>query len=47
MSIIRRYIDKRIRRCLSNPAFLLLALVYLSSVRRPKAVYPGWATRAL
>jgi len=47
MSVIKRYIDNRIRRCLSNPAILLLALVYFSSARRPKAVFPRWATRAL
>ncbi|HQL89353.1 MAG TPA: hypothetical protein PLQ15_02040 [Syntrophales bacterium] len=47
MSVIKRHIDHRIRRCLSNPAILLLALVYLSSARRPKAVFPRWAVRAL
>jgi len=47
MSVIKRYLDNRIRRCLSNPAILLLALVYFSSARRPKAVFPRWATRAL
>jgi hypothetical protein len=39
--------DQRIKRCLANPAILVLALVYLSSAKRSKAVLPGWATKAL
>ena len=30
MSTLQRYMDKRIKRCLANPAILVLALVYLS-----------------
>ncbi len=47
---LHRYMDKRIKRCLSNPAVLVLALVYLtsaSSAKRPKAELPYWATQAL
>ena len=49
MSTLQRYMDKRIKRCLDNPAILVLALVYLSSSpqNRSKAVLPGWATKAL
>ncbi len=39
--------DKQIKRCLSNPAVLVLALVYLSSAKQLKAVCPNWATKAL
>ncbi len=34
MSTLQRYMDKRIKRCLANPAILVLALVYLSSAKR-------------
>ncbi|MCK7469318.1 MAG: hypothetical protein MZU91_15140 [Desulfosudis oleivorans] len=34
MSTLQRYMDKRIKRCLSNPAILVLALVYLASAKR-------------
>lgn len=47
---LQRYMDKRIKRCLSNPAVLVLALVYLSSAsssKRPNAEMPHWATQAL
>ena len=46
---LHQYMEKRIKRCLSNPAILVLALVYLSasSAKPPKAVLPAWATRAL
>ena len=44
---LHQYMDKRIKRCLSNPAILVLALVYLSSAKRPKADLPHWATQAL
>jgi len=47
---LQRYMDKRIKRCLSNPAVLMLALVYLastSSAKRPNAEMPIWATQAL
>ncbi|MCU0554604.1 MAG: hypothetical protein MUE57_07100 [Syntrophales bacterium] len=45
---LHQYMDKRIKRCLSNPAILVLALVYLSSsAKRPKAELPHWATQAL
>jgi hypothetical protein len=47
MSALQRYMDKRIKRCLSNPAVLVLALVYLFSAKRSKAVIPHWETRAL
>ena len=47
MSTMQRYMDKRIKRCLTNPAILVLALVYLASAKRPKAVLPSWATKAL
>ena len=47
MSPLQRYINKRIKRCLTNPAILVLALVYLSSAKRSKAVLPSWATKAL
>jgi hypothetical protein len=47
MSPLQRYMDKQIKRCLSNPAVLVLALVYLSSSKRPKTVCPNWATKAL
>jgi hypothetical protein len=39
--------DKRIKRCLTNPAILVLALVYLSSAKRSKAILPCWPTKAL
>jgi hypothetical protein len=47
--LLHQYMEKRIKRCLSNPAILVLALVYLSasSAKPPKAVLPAWATRAL
>lgn len=47
---LHHYMDKRIKRCLSNPAVLMLALVYISSAsssKRPKAQLPYWATQAL
>ncbi len=47
MSTLQGYMDKRIKRCLANPAILVLALVYLASAKRPKAVLPIWATKAL
>jgi len=49
MSTLQRYMDKRIKRCLTNPAILVLALVYLSasSAKPSKAVLPSWATKAL
>jgi len=47
MSMLQRYMDQRIKRCLTNPALLVLALVYLSSAKPSKAVLPGWATKAL
>jgi hypothetical protein len=47
MSPLQRYMDKQIKRCLSNPAVLVLALVYLSSAKRPKTVIPSWAKQAL
>lgn len=47
MSALNQYMEKRIKRCLSNPAVLVLALVYLSSPKRPKAELPRWATQAL
>ena len=34
MSMLQRYMDQRIKRCLANPAILVLALVYLSSAKR-------------
>jgi hypothetical protein len=42
MSTLQRYMDKRIKRCLTNPAILVLALVYLSSAKRSKAFLPCW-----
>ncbi len=39
--------DKRIKRCLTNPAILVLALIYLSSAKPSKAVLASWATKAL
>jgi hypothetical protein len=41
--------DNRIKRCLANPAILVLALVYLSaySAKPSKAVLSSWATTAL
>lgn len=41
--------DKRIKRCLTNPAIFVLALVYLScsSAKPSKAVLPSWATKGL
>ena len=49
MSTMQRYMDKRIKSCLTNPAILVLALVYLSasSAKPSKAVLPSWATKAL
>ncbi len=47
MPALQRYMDQRIKRCLANPAILVLALVYLSSAKRSKAVLPDWATKAL
>lgn len=49
MSTLQGYMDKRIRRCLANPAILVLALVYLSasSAKPSKAVLPSWAIKAL
>jgi hypothetical protein len=47
MSMLQRYMDKQIKRCLSNPAILVLALVYLSSAKRSKPAIPHWATQAL
>ena len=47
MSTLQGYIDKRIKRCLTNPAILVLAMVYLASAKRSKAVLPHWATKAL
>jgi len=47
MSTLQRYMDRRIKRCLTNPAILVLALVYLSSAKSSKAVLPSWATKAL
>ncbi|MGE5798802.1 MAG: hypothetical protein ACM337_00585 [Syntrophaceae bacterium] len=47
MSPLQRYTDKQIKRCLSNPAVLVLALVYVSYAKRPKTVIPAWATQAL
>jgi len=47
---LHHYMDERIKRCLSNPAVLMLALVYISSAsssKRPKAQLPYWATQAL
>lgn len=45
--MLKRYMDKQIRRCLANPAILVLALVYLSSSRRPRPVLPYWVTQTL
>jgi hypothetical protein len=46
--VLKDYMDKKIQRCLSNPAILVLALVYLSSPKRPrKDQCPYWATQAL
>jgi hypothetical protein len=47
MSTLQGYMDNRIKRCLTNPVILVLALVYLASSKRPKAVLPHWATKAL
>ena len=47
MSTLQRYMDRRIKRCLAHPAILVLALVYLSSAKRSKAVLPCWATKSL
>ena len=49
MSTLQGYMDKRIKRCLANPAILVLALVYLSasSAKPSKAVLPSWAIKAL
>jgi hypothetical protein len=47
MSTLQGYMEKRIKRCLTNPAILVLALVYLASAKRSKAVLPHWATKAL
>lgn len=49
MSMLERYMDQQLKRCLGNPAIFVLALVYLSSssAKRSKAVLPGWATKAL
>ncbi len=49
MSMLQRYMDKRIKRCLTNPAILVLALVYLSSSssKPSKDILPSWATKAL
>jgi hypothetical protein len=48
-STLQGYMDKRIKRCLANPAILVLALVYLSasSAKPSKAVLPSWAIKAL
>ena len=46
--MLKDYMDKKIQRCLSNPAILVLALVYLSSAKQPKkAACPYWAIQAL
>jgi hypothetical protein len=45
--MMKRYMDKQIRRCLANPAILVLALVYLSSSRRSKPGFPYWVTQSL
>lgn len=47
MSMLQQYMDKQVKRCLSNPAILVLALVYVSSAKRLKAEFPYWATQAL
>ncbi len=48
MPMLKQYMDKKVQRCLSNPAIFVLALVYLSSTNRPKkAEFPYWATQAL
>jgi len=45
--MLKRYMDKRIRRCLANPAVIILALVYLSSSRRVRSEFPHWVTQSL
>jgi len=49
MSTLQRYMDEHIKRCLTNPAILVLTLVYLSSssAKPSKDVLPSWATKAL
>ena len=47
MSALQQSMDKRIKRCLSNPAVLVLALLYVSSAKRSKPALPYWATQAL
>jgi hypothetical protein len=45
--MLKHYMEKRIQRCLYNPAILVLALVCLSSAKRSKPAIPHWATQAL
>jgi hypothetical protein len=45
--LLKRYMNKQIRRCLTNPAILILAMVYLSSSRRSKPGFPYWVTQSL
>jgi hypothetical protein len=45
--MLKRYMDKQIKRCLTNPAILVLALVYLSSSRRTRTSLPYWVTQSL
>lgn len=47
LTMLKHYMEKKIQRCLSNPAILVLALVYLSSAKRSKPAIPHWATQAL
>jgi hypothetical protein len=47
VSALSKIMDRRIRKCLSHPGIILLALIYLFSSRRAKAVFPYWATQAL
>jgi hypothetical protein len=45
--MLKRYMDKQIRRCLANPAVIIIALVYLSSSRRARPEFPSWVTKSL
>lgn len=45
--MMKRYMGKQIRRCLANPAILVLALVSLSSSRRSNPGFPCRVTQSL
>jgi len=46
-NMLKRYVENQIKRCLSNPAILVIALVCLSSSGRRKSTIPYWATQSL